>query len=382
MKKLKILAHFADSGYTPQRKALNTFGPLGYYRIVMPAKQIKGHKVDIIGDIKYDFGTTIEESWDNIFKKYDVFWTNYFSDEKIFTAMHYYAQKHGKKIVFDIDDNYLDIPKTNKLYDRFGSGKRERAMLSTILSFADAITTSTFPLKEKIQGHIKLMHGIVKPMYVIPNMNDTTFWKQKVKPKWNDSKITIGYAGSNSHQDDLQMIMPAISKLMKKYKNLHFQLLGSIEKDLIPTYFKGFTQESMTRIEVGAAESIFKEYPAWLGQQAWDIAIAPLVDTAFTRCKSHIKWLEYSMFKMPVVASRVYPYFMPIRGQKVIEDGVTGLLARSNEWEEKLEKLILDKDLRKTLADNAYKDIKKNWQYKDSKIGEILEEMLVELFKK
>ena len=264
MKKLKILAHFADSGYTPQRKKLNTYGPLGYYRIVMPAKQIKGHKVEIWGDLKYDFGVTLEEQWDNIFKEYDVFWTNYFSDERVFTAMFFYAERHGKKVVFDIDDNYLDIPKTNKIYDRFGPGKRERAMLSTILSFAHAITTSTFPLKEKVQGHIKLMHGITKPVYVIPNMNDISFWKRKVKPTWKKDKITIGYAGSNSHQDDLQMIMPAIRNLMAKYKNLHFQLLGSIEKDLIPTYFKGFTDDMLTRIEVGAAESVFKEYPAWL----------------------------------------------------------------------------------------------------------------------
>jgi glycosyltransferase involved in cell wall biosynthesis len=225
------------------------------------------------------------------------------------------------------------------------------------------------------------MHGITKPMYVIPNMNDVKFWKQKVKPVWDDKKITIGYAGSNSHQDDLQMVMPAIANLMKKYPNLHFQLLGSIEKDLIPTYFKGFTKESMNRIEVGAAESVFYEYPAWLGQQAWDIGIAPLVDTPFTRCKSHIKWLEYSMFKIPVVASRVYPYFMPIRNLKTIEDGVTGLLVRSHEWESKLEKLILDPKLRKTLGENAYKVIKRDWQYKNSQIGEILAEMLENLFK-
>lgn len=380
MKKLKILAHFADSGYTPQRKKLNTYGPLGYYRIKMPSEQIKGHKVDLMGDIKDNFGTTLEEQWDNIFKKYDVFWTNYFSDERVFTAMFCAAQKHGKKVVFDIDDNYLDIPLTNKLYDRFGPGKRERAMLSTILSFAHALTCSTFPLKEKIAGHIKLMHGIDKDIYVIPNMNDVKFWKQKVKPTFTEDKITLGYAGSNSHQDDLQMIMPAIKNLMAKYKNLHFQLLGSIEKDLIPVYFKGFTNEMLSRIEVGASESVFYEYPSWLGQQAWDIGLAPLVDTAFTRCKSHIKWLEYSMFKIPVVASRVYPYFMPIKDKKTIEDGVTGLLARSNEWENKIEKLILDKKLRKELGTNAYNDIKKNWQYKNSQIGETLAVMLEKLF--
>jgi len=121
----------------------------------------------------------------------------------------------------------------------------------------------------------------------------------------------------------------------------------------------------------------FLEYPEHLAHQKWDIGIAPLVDTAFTRCKSHIKWLEYSMYQIPTIASRVYPYFMELEGRKTIVDGETGLLCRNaKEWEEKLERLILDEDLRKKLGKQAYQYIKKEWQYKDFDVDAVFEKIL------
>lgn len=383
MKRLKILAHFGDSTYTKQRKEANTYGAIGYYRIVMPAKQITDHDVDIKGLEITKYGTTLEEQWDNIFQEYDVFWTNYFSDERIFTVMYYYAEKHGKKIVLDIDDNYLDVPASNKMYERFRPQKRERAMLSTILSFAHALTCSTYPLKERIWEHIHYMHKIDKPIYVIPNMNELAFWKTDVKQKKKKKgDITIGYTGSNSHQDDLTMIMPVISKLMTKYDNLHFQLIGSIEKDLVPVYFKGFSKEALDRIDIGPAESIFNNYPSWLAEQPWDIGIAPLVDTPFTRCKSSIKYFEYSMFEIPCVASRVYPYFVPVKGRQVVIDGENGLLARHQEWESKLTQLIESPELRRRLGKNAKEHVIKTWQYKDGGINEIVNSMLESIYEK
>lgn len=58
---MKILANFADYTHTPERIAQNTYGGIGYYRIVMPASQIKGHEVKVIGTEIKDFGTTLEE---------------------------------------------------------------------------------------------------------------------------------------------------------------------------------------------------------------------------------------------------------------------------------------------------------------------------------
>lgn len=374
---MKILINFADYLHTPDRKKLNTYGGIGYYRQIKPSQQIKGHEVKVIGKEILHFGDTLEEQWDNLFKQHDVFWTSYFSNDRAAAAMFFYAQKHGKKVIIDVDDNYLDVPESNESYERFQKKKKDRAVLSAILSFADALTVSTEPLKERLERHIKDVHNIDKPIFVVPNMNDVKDWPFKPSQK-HDDKIVIGYSGSNSHQDDLRMVMPAIAKLMNKHKHVHFELIGAIAKDKLDFYFKnmGFEADSLNRIRLLAATSTFQDYPKWLADQKWDIGIAPLVDTAFTRAKSHIKWMEYSMYEIPCVASRVYPYFMELKGRKTITDGETGFLCKPHEWEKKLERLILDRELREKIGKQAREFVEKEWQYSGGDISETVNEML------
>ncbi len=367
--------HFSDYGHTPERRKQNTYGGVGYYRIAKPAENIKGHEVTIVGKEILDFGKTLAEQWDNIFKEYDVFWTNYFSNAEAGAACFYYARHYGKKVVVDADDNYLDVPESNKLYDQFKSGKKDRAILSAILSFADAVTVSTKPLQEKVKEHIKSRHGIDKPVFVLPNMNDVRDWdyvRQEPDPK----KITIGYVGSNSHFDDLMMFLPQLAEVMNNDERVHFETIGAIEKKLIPQYFKGFTQSALDRCAVLPATPTFREFPGWLAEQGWDFAVAPLVDTPFTRSKSHIKWLEYSMYKIPCLASRVYPYFMDIGKRKTIQDGKTGVLVKENGWTKAIKDFIDRPEYRNKIGEQAHEAVKGDWQYDAKLITDITDEIL------
>jgi glycosyltransferase involved in cell wall biosynthesis len=375
---MKILLNYADYLATPERKKQNTYGGVGYYRTINIAKQIEGHNVKVIGKEIMHFGSNIEEQWDNVFKEYDVYWTSYFADDRAGAAIFYHANKHGKKVIIDIDDNYLDVPESNLQYEKFQSGKRDRAMLSTILSFADALTVSTEPLKQRLFEHIKKVHGIEKPIYVLPNCNDIKDWDFEPAPKHAD-RVTIGYTGSNSHQDDLQMIMPAIKKIMEKHKNVWFETIGVVDKKKLNVYFEGMNDDCLNRCGLLPATATFKEYPEWLAEQKWDIGIAPLVDTSFTRSKSHIKFLEYSVYKIPTVASRVYPYFMELCNTEVIEDGETGFLCKPKEWFNVLDKLVTDKKLRERIGENAYEHVKENWQYDKVFPRQVVKDMLNKL---
>lgn len=367
---------FADYNHNDRRKKENTYGGIGYYRIVKVAEQIKDHEVRVIGKEILHFGNTLEEQWENIFKQYDVFWTNYFSDETAGVAMLYTAQKYGKKVVIDCDDNYLDIPESNLLYDRFKKTKKDRAILSTIMSLADIITTTTEPLRDRFFQHFKDVHGIEKNIQIIPNFNDIKDWN--FTPEQKSSNILIGYTGSNSHHDDLRLVLPTMVDIMKKHQNVRFQLLGVVGKNDINRVFAGIPMDIMDRMDLVGATETFKEYPEWLSKQKWDIGIAPLVDTPFTRAKSHIKWLEYSMYKIPVIASRVYPYFMDINGKQTIIHNETGMLARPKDWFKMLDELILNKDKREKLGINAYNFVKENWQYSNSNINETVNKMLLQ----
>jgi glycosyltransferase involved in cell wall biosynthesis len=371
---MKILVNRRDWKVNEMRRLNDAYGGVDYYRLVKIASQMKNHQVDVIGfDIK-KFGEG-EKRWDTIFQEYDVYWTSYFADAREASNIFYYRDKHKKKVIIDLDDNYLDILQTNLLYDKFKPQKRDRAILSTTLSFADVIVTSTETLKQRFHKHFKDVYNLEKRIEVLPNMNDFKDWDIP-KKKGDPNKIVIGYPGSNSHHDDLAMVAPVIGKLMKKYPNLYFEAVGAVDKAQL-YLFKEFTLESLNRCNFISGTWTFKEYPELIANAAWDIGICPLVDSPFTRCKSHIKWMEFSMFKIPVIASYVYPYFMDVWGRQTIEDGETGILVKPSQWESALESLIKDAKLRKTLGQSAYDFIKRVWQYDGSEMSDKIDKILI-----
>jgi len=367
----KILFYFSDHGANHERVVQNTYGGVGYYRIIKPSQQVKGHEVTVMGSELTKKGETAEERWERLFDEYDVFWCPYFSDPMEASALFSTRDWMGKKVVIDCDDNFLDVLESHPLYDKLKTGKRDKAFMATILSLADVVTVSTEPLKQRLRKHFKEVQGIEKNIVVIPNMNDIKDWDVK-REKRDPKKIVIGYPGSNSHQDDLAMLMPSLLEVMKKHKHVYFEVVGSISKDMLPM-FDTFPLDVMKRIDIWPGTFTFKEYPAFIGGRNWDIGVCPLADNVFTRCKSHIKFMEYSALKIPVIASRVHPYYVPIEDKFVIEHEKTGLLVKPNEWVEALERMITDAELRKTLATNAHQHILDNWQYNLSeKINEVL----------
>ncbi len=359
---MKILFFRNDFNANAIRQVDDGYGGVGYYRIVKPAEYC-GVEHTVVGSDLYKFGKTPEKKWTKIFTDYDVFWTTYFNDPQLASAMFYHRDKLGKKVVIDLDDNYLDVQPSHPLYDKMKPTKKDRAYVSTILSFADVITVSTLPLKQRMQEHFKQVYGIDKTIIVVPNMNDIKDWNFKPVEK-NKDKIVIGYSGSNSHYDDLKMMFPALARIMDKYPDVYFESIGALGKENIEL-FACFSEEAKLRCDILASTWTFNEYPEHLSKHKWDIGIAPLVDTDFTRSKSPIKFFEYSMYKIPTIASKVYPYYVPSFDKDVITHEVNGLLVNDEEWFDALEKLILDKKEREFLGQNAYEYVKENWQYKE-----------------
>ena len=114
---------------------------------------------------------------------------------------------------------------------------------------------------------------------------------------------------------------------MAKHKHVWFEILGILAIKDLKNMLGGFTDDMLGRIATVGATNTFREYPSWLAERPWNVGIAPLVDSAFTRSKSHIKWMEYSMYEIPTIASRVYPYFMDVAGRDTIRDGETGIIS-------------------------------------------------------
>lgn len=364
----------SDWSSSPERETLNSYGGLGYYRTVKIAQQLEPEYEVTVWNREWkdkleSFGRKAEVFYKHIFTEYDIIWLHQTDNDLTFAWLRSMATHFGKKLVIDLDDNFLEVDKGNPALKKLGRGKlnreNKRAMMATNISFADALTVSTVPLKKKLQQHIKEVHGVDMPIFVIPNANDVNDWKyEKVK----DNGIIIGYSGGLSHRDDLDLVLPALKTIMEKYPDVRLQLMGQMDLKEAKKIFGDWSQEMRGRILLMNATKTQPEYPKYLSEQPWSIGIAPLISSPFNECKSSIKYFEYSMYKIPVVASRVYPYSKDVFGVSVIEDGETGCLCdTTQDWIDKLSLLIENESLRKRLGENAYKHVVENWQYKDQK---------------
>jgi hypothetical protein len=101
-------------------------------------------------------------------------------------------------------------------------------------------------------------------------------------------------------------------------------------------------------------------YARFAAEQSFDLAIAPLADNLFNRCKSPIKYLEYSVLGIPGIYSAISPY------ADLIQPYENGLLASTPEdWLNAMTRLVEDAELRRQVGKAAQEMVQKNWTLRD-----------------
>lgn len=255
------------------------------------------------------------------------------------------ANKTGIPIFYDIDDLVFDTKYTDQLaytqnlstVDKNNYDESVRGY-GRMLEKCDAVITSTNQLAKELKNYKKT---------VIINRNvlskELVEISRKTPHKDSDNhKVKMAYfSGSITHNENFEMIKPAIISLLKKYPYLELHLAGHLD---IPEDIAYFGEQIVTHPYVD-----WKELPRLIS--AIDINLAPLVYSTFNEAKSEIKWLEAAAVKVPTVASRIGSF------ENMIDDGVDGILASDTEWEEKLEVLIINKAYRSQIAENAFQTI-------------------------
>lgn len=236
----------------------------------------------------------------------------------------------NKPILMETDDNMLSTATYNPAHDFYAPGMGFRKLAVEQLKAADAVICSTPYLAE-------LYSEFCPHTYVCENSIDLDHWA-KINGR-NRGGLRIGWAGGASHTEDLKLILPAVKNIVATDKDVKFILVHGV-----PEEFKGLE----------GVEGVFKwakidKYPKMLADLDFDIGMAPLVDNAFNRGKSNLRWLEYSALGIPTVASNVGHF------AQTINHGVDGLLSATPEdFEANLRLLISDRRLRGKMARDAY----------------------------
>lgn len=259
------------------------------------------------------------------------------------------AKSENKPVYFDIDDLVFDTVYTDQLSYTQGLSEKEKGNYDAgvrnygkMLAACDGAITSTNQLKEellKYQDIVLLNRNLASSELMEVSSCFIKDYNQQ------SQQVKIGYfSGSISHNENFELIKPALKKLLEAYPFIELHIVGHLD---IPTDMKVYEQQIIVHDYVD-----WKTLPQLISQV--DINLAPLVDSIFNRAKSEIKWLEAAMVKVPTIASDIGAF------ADMVIDGQTGLLAKEDEWNEKLDSLIFSAELRQKLAENAYHFVLEN----------------------
>jgi glycosyltransferase involved in cell wall biosynthesis len=249
------------------------------------------------------------------------------------------CRSEAVRLVFDLDDDLLNVPSDKDpggVYPLFAPALRE------LLAVAWLTLVSTPRLAT-------LYSSRTREIKLVPNRLDPRLWFEPLSEEEvplpaeleGDTSVRLLYMGSPTHDEDLGLILPAFERLRAEHA-VTLCVIGVTNRETPPGV-----------IAIAPPSSRYDKFIPWFRAIArhFDVAVAPLVDSPFNRAKSALKFMEYAAVHLPVVASRVESY------ADVIRDGVDGLLAENDvdAWFEELSALVTDANLRKALAEAAYR---------------------------
>jgi glycosyltransferase involved in cell wall biosynthesis len=183
-----------------------------------------------------------------------------------------------------------------------------------------------------------------KPVIVVPNAIDLIWFRSVVRATRRQiSGLTIGWAGGQRHDRDLEPMAEAWRRIATRYPDVRFVVQGHVPAVVV----NAVPQAQLLGVPWMPLES----YPAGLAQV--DIACCCLADTPFNRAKSPIKAMEAAAAGSAVVASPFYA--------SLVEHGQTGYIAETaDDWEHALEQLVTRPSLRSLMAGRLLRTVEKH----------------------
>lgn len=238
-----------------------------------------------------------------------------------------YAKVFRKKIIYDFDDAIWikDVSEVNKKL----SWLKFPNKTAQIIKYANTIIAgNTYLANYAFQFN--------KNVEVIPTTIDVDYHYPK-KDIVSSKKIRIGWTGTITTNNHLQLLFPVLVEIIKKYPQVELVMISNapiINPSIEITYQQW---NKTTEIE---------------DLSSFDIGIMPLPNDEWAKGKCGFKGLQYMALEIPTVMSSVGVNI------EIIQDGVNGFLASDNkDWMDKLSVLIESKELRNKVGKKGRKTV-------------------------
>jgi len=261
----------------------------------------------------------------------------------------YELKRLGKKIIYDIDDNFEEIPLSSDvaIYHR--------------AFFRLHVVRRFFELADVVRVYSERMEERVRSRGADPEFVRCYFDMDLVNGlalNRSDRKIKIAYPTGRLDDRHLEkMLYTAVANVLRKYSDrVEFHLWRKAP----PAELRGVPGVVLNKPVRG-----YDNFIRAFFQAGFDIGLAPGVDTPFFRSKTNNKYREFGGCGIAGVYSNFPPY------SNTIEDGVSGLLVNSSTeaWTNAITRLVEDESLRRSIVEAARKDVATNYTFDNELAG-------------
>lgn len=246
-----------------------------------------------------------------------------------------YTRVLKKKVIYDFDDA-IWIPSFSKM-NRFAANFRDTNKVSKICKWSFKVSCGN----EYLCNYARRYNSNV---FYNPTCVDTDT-HHNMPANHDADRITIGWTGSFSTVKYLDLVQPVLKKLQEKY-DFDIKIICNQPPSLDLAHVKYIEwTESNEVTELATCQ----------------IGLMPLTDDELSKGKCGFKLIQYLALEIPAVSSPVGV------NTDIIEQDVNGFLAKTdNEWYNAIEKLILDKSLRKRMGRAGREKVEKNYSLRSN----------------
>ncbi|PIF60667.1 glycosyltransferase family 4 protein [Flavobacterium sp. 11] len=232
----------------------------------------------------------------------------------------------SKLYALDFDDYIATQYKENKFKRLFLGNKIQKLVMD-----AKFVTVGNHWYFEEFKSN----NLIYLPTVV--NLDDY----RKVKQDYQIKVVTIVWIGSPSTVKYLQIVIPVLQQLSKKYL-IKLKVIGA---DII---IEGVDVELVEWNSETEADELVSA----------DIGIMPLKSTMWENGKCGFKLIQYMASGLPVVASAAPA------NEEIVKNGMDGFIIKDDkDWYNKLEELILNESLRERFGKSGRNKIESDYSY-------------------
>lgn len=262
-----------------------------------------------------------------------------------------------KRVIYYLDDDLLGINEHIYSYNRSYLEREDiQHNIRTIMERSHILWTSSERIYKRYSEQFDQANVLITPAMLLDDK----------KVVWEDREcLTLGFAGGIDHRNYYEsMLGEPLRQIMSRYANkVKIEIFGFMPFALyyLPITHRPYAED-------------YEDYMRTMKSLKWDIAVAPLPDTAFHRCKHFNKYLEYGALGIPGIYSNVPPY------SDIVTDRENGLLVQNSirDWYLAIEALIKDKTLRRKMSEHAYQQLAKH--YTLEQVAKQIEQILAHIW--